>query len=384
MKTKKPPSLGTRVRISLTLPSGSTVELAGQVSEILGPDGMGGRGPGIDIALRKLPQSVLWLIESALASAGFPPSTTNVEVTESSAPVEQARPEPAPPQELSDASLEDGDELVEAEADLVQALWTELNGMSKMNPFQRLDLSYQASDKDVRVAFGALSKKYHPDRFTRYESFELRELANEVFILLRDAYRKVADEAGRHKELRKVDPALLRRASPPPIPKNPPPGPAARSAAEPSPGPRPVSPIGDDAPTHNRGAAMASPPDPAHPLSGSAPIGSDALNKPALPARNRTALGLGILESGNYEHALRILRVESRKNPSDTQARAGIELAEGRLALTQGDRMEAAQRFEAALEIDPSNERAAREIAEMRRHATSQRRGLLSKLMKKA
>ncbi len=60
-----------------------------------------------------------------------------------------------------------------------------------------------------------------------------------------------------------------------------------------------------------------------------------------------------------------------------------MELAEGRLALANGDRMEAAERFEAALDIDPSNERAAREIAEMRRYATSQRRGLLSKLMKK-
>ena len=47
------------------------------------------------------------------------------------------------------------------------------------------------------------------------------------------------------------------------------------------------------------------------------------------------------------------------------------------------DRLEAAQRFEAALEIDPSNERAARELAEMRRQATNERKGLLSRLMGK-
>jgi hypothetical protein len=51
--------------------------------------------------------------------------------------------------------------------------------------------------------------------------------------------------------------------------------------------------------------------------------------------------------------------------------------------LNQRDRLEAAQRFEAALEIDPSNERAARELAEMRRQATNERKGLLSRLMGK-
>jgi len=94
-------------------------------------------------------------------------------------------------------------------------------------------------------------------------------------------------------------------------------------------------------------------------------------------------MGMSILESGQYEQALRILRVEARKDPNNITAKAGVELAEGRLALATGNRMEAAERFEAALDIDPSNERAAREIAEMRRYATSQRRGLLSKLMKK-
>ncbi|MEZ4368237.1 MAG: hypothetical protein R2939_18460 [Kofleriaceae bacterium] len=52
-------------------------------------------------------------------------------------------------------------------------------------------------------------------------------------------------------------------------------------------------------------------------------------------------------------------------------------------AMAARDRMEAAQRFEAVLEIDPSNERAARELAEMRRQATNERKGLLTKLLGK-
>jgi Tfp pilus assembly protein PilF len=70
-------------------------------------------------------------------------------------------------------------------------------------------------------------------------------------------------------------------------------------------------------------------------------------------------------------------------NSQDRVARAGIELCEGLRALANKDRLEAAQRFESVLEIDPSNERAARELAEMRRMATNERKGLLTKLMNK-
>jgi hypothetical protein len=61
----------------------------------------------------------------------------------------------------------------------------------------------------------------------------------------------------------------------------------------------------------------------------------------------------------------------------------GRELARGFGKLGEGDRMAAAQHFEAALEIDPMNERAARELSSMRRAATDQRRGLLGKLLGK-
>ena len=89
-------------------------------------------------------------------------------------------------------------------------------------------------------------------------------------------------------------------------------------------------------------------------------------------------------DAGDYERALQTLRIESRRVPDDVQVRSYIELVEGLRALACGDRMEAAERFEAALDIDPSSERAAREISEMRRRATNQRKGLLSKLMKKS
>jgi hypothetical protein len=90
-----------------------------------------------------------------------------------------------------------------------------------------------------------------------------------------------------------------------------------------------------------------------------------------------------LIEEGKLDEAIAGYRTLSKKHPSDKSVRAGIELVEGLRALGQRDRMEAAQRFEAALELDPSNERAARELADMRRQATNERKGLLSRLMGK-
>jgi curved DNA-binding protein CbpA len=345
LKTKKPPAKGTGIRITLSLPSGTSVDLRGQIQTIYGNGEFQGRGPGIDIALEPIPQSVMWLLESALHAAGVAPAERS-----DASPSTDTAALPAIP------SLEEGDEWITAESDLVQALWQELTTMSKMNPFQLLGLPNTASDGDIRASFGTLSKKYHPDRFARYESFEIRELANEVFMLLRDAYRAVADAASRKKLLQKLNPETSR--------------PAALT--------RPAQPnSAANAKTHN--SPMARP-------SGSVEINATgAATKKANSegGGDRLSMALALLDSGDFRKALRMLQVEARKDNPSKEAKAGVEVAEGKIALAAGDRMEAAQRFETALDHDPANERAAQEIAEMRRQATSQRRGLLTKMMKK-
>jgi Tfp pilus assembly protein PilF len=90
-----------------------------------------------------------------------------------------------------------------------------------------------------------------------------------------------------------------------------------------------------------------------------------------------------LIDQGKLDEAIAGYRAAAKKNSQDRSARAGIELVEGMRALAARDRLEAAQRFESALEIDPSNERAARELADMRRQATNERKGLLSRLMGK-
>lgn len=104
---------------------------------------------------------------------------------------------------------------------------------------------------------------------------------------------------------------------------------------------------------------------------------------PVITETSDNAVLEDMLDAGKLDEALAAYKVISKKHPSDRTFRAGIELCEGLRSLAGRDRLEAAQRFEAALEIDPSNERAARELADMRRQATNERKGLLTRLMGK-
>jgi hypothetical protein len=114
LKAANPPPIGTPVRIDLTLPTDSMVVLTGVIAEHVPEGGLGGRGPGVDIKLATIPESALWLIETALASA------------------KQAAPRRSPT--VSDAGVDDGADVGAAERDLMTALTSELESLRKLNP----------------------------------------------------------------------------------------------------------------------------------------------------------------------------------------------------------------------------------------------------------
>jgi tetratricopeptide (TPR) repeat protein len=375
LKSAKPPPIGTPVRIDLTLPTDSMIVLQGYIAEHVPPGGLDGRGPGVDVKLAAIPQSAMWLIETALASAqrGAGPGVHPVSPAIRSPTAETA----AIP---ADGAVEDGAAVADAESELLGALAAEHESLRKLNPFQLLGVGYEATDADVRSAFGELTKRYHPDRFARYASGELRNHAAEIFILIRDAYRRIGDDKGRAQALAQIaprkgppgppPPRAQTHATPPrgvpiprPLPPRPPSGPAPQAP-----------PAVITAPTQVPRAPSPSPPPPPPSATVSPPPDDGKVDYTAAEA---------LLDQGKYDEALAVYKIYARKNPNDRAARAGIELAEGLRALAQRDRLEAAQRFELVLELDPSSERAARELAEMRRQATNERKGLLSRLLGK-
>jgi tetratricopeptide (TPR) repeat protein len=413
LKTQTPPPIGTPVRIDLTLPSETTVSMTGEIAAHV--PASDSRGSGIDVRLAPLAPNSMWLIESALASEAKMRHDSKSD---------------------AQVALSDRHELAHAEGELVSALSSEIESLRRLNPFQVLGLGYEASDTDVRAAFAELTKRYHPDRFARYQSPEPRRLAAEIFILIRDSYRKLGDPQTRATTLAAIgragDPRaipVLRTGAVPVMPRgssqvisrasiparpdaSPLPGTplasAASAAGAASGTPAAGSPIPPAGPQAQGQHAQPSPP---YPLDG--PTVSPPRSPPPLPASSQAAhashasppagpraitsavpliKAIGdveyahleqLLDAEAYDEALATFKSLAKRAPGDRQIRAGIELCEGFRALLARDRLEAAQKFEAVLEIDPSNERAARQLAEMRRQATNERKGLLSRLMGK-
>ncbi|HET9989947.1 MAG TPA: DnaJ domain-containing protein [Kofleriaceae bacterium] len=439
LKSSTQPPLGTLVKIDLELPSATVLELLGSISEyVTDPQ----RGSGVLLKLEPLPTKTVWLIESALAAENKVRAATQPGATRApSGPGETADPD-APGD--SQARISEGENIAEAEQDLIRALEAEAESLRKLNPFLVLGVGYETTDNDVRAAFGELTKRYHPDRFARYQSTKLRQIAAEIFILIRDAYRKLADQQSRQQVRATVGgrtppPMPLARPTPPagvrtvgapriptaqiakiPLPPLKPAPDRAEAKIEVQPQPPqaevPTKPGPYDAPTNPSGqsAAIAStqlarPGEPlaipqAHVDRKSGPVRMPAVTTPMPPSEkipivdsgpirrpstgpvaesNDTSALEALIDEGKLEEALNGYRVLAKKSPQDRGVRAGIELVEGLKSLAARDRLEAAQRFESALEIDPSNERAARELADMRRQATNERKGLLSRLMGK-
>jgi len=450
LRAATPPPVGTAVRIDLALPSATVIALVGVVAaHVQDPQ----RGAGIELTLSPIPASSVWLIESALASEARRRATPvrgvpvlGAHPVSGAIPAFEAVPGPSP-SSVSAAvpAIHDHADVAVAEQDLVKALVSEAESLKKLNPFLVLGVGYEAGDAEVRAAFGELTKRYHPDRFARYESTELRQLAAEIFILIRDAYRRLGDAAGRAQALQSLgkaapapravpaparsspsasastslwaspstSPSTSPSVPPPraiqrvPVPGAPvapilptvtvpvpavirPPAPPRRDAQRPPtgdptpPGPPlplvpPVPPAGPTAPPSGR--APSTPPTDRRPSPSpfaqtqQAPVLSAAIDPAELAAIEDR------IDQGRLDEALAGYRMLARRHAHDRNVRAGVELCEGLLAIAARDRLEAAQRFETALEIDPSNERAARELAEMRRQATSERKGLLSRLM---
>jgi tetratricopeptide (TPR) repeat protein len=436
LKASTQPPLGTPVKIDLELPSATVLELVGSITEhVTDPQ----RGTGVQLTLEPLPTKTVWLIESALAAENKVRAATQAGAGQTG--VTRTVADPGTPGE-SQAQMTEGENIAEAEAELIRALEAEAESLRKLNPFLVLGVGYETTDADVRSAFGELTKRYHPDRFARYQSTKLRQIAAEIFIVIRDAYRRLADQQSR-QQVR----ATIGGRTPPPMPiarPTPPSGmrtptapriPTEKIAKIPLP---PVRPVPDraeakieiqpqaapvpaksgpyDAPTNpsNQSASIAATQlaRPGEPLAipqahvvdrKSGPVRMPAVTTPMPPSQPMPIIDSGpirrpstspvvesdtsaleaLIDEGKLEEAMTGYRVLAKKSPQDRGARAGIELVEGLKALAQRDRLEAAQRFESALEIDPSNERAARELADMRRQATNERKGLLSRLMGK-
>lgn len=325
IRAAAPPPLGTVVAIRLILPSGSSVDFAGTVASVIAAGDAGPRGPGVRVALADLSSQSRVVLENAVKAAA-----EHQRRTAAPAAREAAAKEPL----SSDA----GAPLLAAEEELAASLESELETLLRFNRFQVLGIGYSASDAEVRAAFAELSRRYHPDRFLRYQNPRISELAEALFVTAREAYQALSDAALRDAERDRIRsrrapsvPGLLRQVAR-----------ARTEGAEPTAAKRPRS--GPDDPMDRFPEARA------------------------------------LLDAGDHAGLVDFFVRAVQGNPGEVAARVGLDLALGVKALASGDRLEAVERLLMVLERQPDNELAARELAVLKRHASSLRQEHLSML----
>lgn len=69
--------------------------------------------------------------------------------------------------------------------------------MKKQDYFEVLGVSKNASKAEIKKAYFALAKQYHPDRMSGTASAEIRNLADEIFNIISSAHDVLADDARR-------------------------------------------------------------------------------------------------------------------------------------------------------------------------------------------
>jgi tetratricopeptide (TPR) repeat protein len=90
-------------------------------------------------------------------------------------------------------------------AERVARLEQERESLRKLNAFQILGVGYETTDEAVHEAFASLSQRYHPDRFAGEENEAARDIAVEIFALIRAAHRLLENSNSRERLRRELN-----------------------------------------------------------------------------------------------------------------------------------------------------------------------------------
>jgi tetratricopeptide (TPR) repeat protein len=89
-------------------------------------------------------------------------------------------------------------------AERVARLEQERESLRKLNAFQILGVGYETTDEAVHEAFASLSQRYHPDSFAGEENEPARDIAVEIFALIRAAHRLLENGSSRERLRREL------------------------------------------------------------------------------------------------------------------------------------------------------------------------------------
>jgi hypothetical protein len=284
------------------------------------------------------------------------------------------------------------------------------------DPFTVLGVGLDAGDHAIHTAYLGLTKKLHPNKFAR-DAADVRELAHEVFLLVRRAHDELAKQAKRQ--------SWRERLSPPPTTLKPRPAPVVTPPTVPPGAPQPIMPQGSarmvTPPVQRAVSGSTSPPPTGARVHTSLP-GQGATLRPAgtpgtpVPPGGRSSTpatgvptGIGstsvrpavaeqqrasrereqrfestvrLLHTGEVSRARLVLAQIAAEEPQNKAYRAHLQLAMG-LEHLAAERLEEAHReLERALTLDNDLDEARRALHRVR-EAQKKGTGLLGKLFRK-
>ncbi|MCP3101803.1 DnaJ domain-containing protein [Myxococcus sp. K15C18031901] len=108
-------------------------------------------------------------------------------------------PPPPPPGALSPPPPPPGAKGAGLDANQLADLQSRCAKLDQLDYFEVLVLERSASPADIKKAFYRESRTYHPDRFFQLESKELKELVNELYKRVTEAYYVLRDDTKRKK-----------------------------------------------------------------------------------------------------------------------------------------------------------------------------------------
>jgi curved DNA-binding protein CbpA len=112
-------------------------------------------------------------------------------------------------------SEEDSDakQLSPEERSLREELAEKAVEMKKQDHFEILGVSKNASRAEIKKAYFALAKQYHPDRLSGAASSEIRNLADEIFNIISTAHDVLSDDARRDQYMEELTSGAKRDVS---------------------------------------------------------------------------------------------------------------------------------------------------------------------------
>lgn len=211
-----------------------------------------------------------------------------------------------PPTKPREKQAKESRQTSSAEKEVLQRLRSELAALSDLGDFAVLGLDEEADKSAIREAYFKFSKRYHPDLFARYGDPEIRKAVTEIFIRMKQAYDRLGDAC----TLRSVKDVSRKKS------------------------------------IRTRRAVDAST--------------SESRRQRARPSAFREALQL--ISRKHYDEGERMLKDVLSAEPDNAEASMWVCLCQARRLLLSGKREKAVERYQAALEIDPSNAEAVREV----------------------